>query len=489
MGTEIDKTEFTPADFARFTQRLPQQVRALEQLLAQPGFGVGPASIGAEVELFLLDANGDARPISLDVVDDVDSTRVTPELARFEIELATAPVALAGRPFAALEGDILRTRARIDAAAAKHGARTGAFGILPTLRHGDLTVQAITDLPRYHALTRGLRRMRQAPFRIHIEGDDVLEIMSDDAAMEGANTAFQVHLRVEPAAFARTFNAAQIAMAPALAAAANSPTFLGRRLWAETRVALFTQAGDVRPSDPDGDDWQPPARIGCGTGWMREGAAEQFRESVALHEPLLPVLGDEDAEAVVAAGGVPQLAELRLHHGTVWYWNRAVYDPADGGHLRIELRALPSGPTVTDMLANAAFLLGLTLDLAGDVGAILPAFPFECAERNLQRAARDGLDAELLWPGDATSAPEPIAARALLPALIERARRGLANAGVDAAEATARLDVFAARVAAGCTGADWQRRALTAGTHAMVQRYLAHAATETPVHTWPMDDP
>jgi gamma-glutamyl:cysteine ligase YbdK (ATP-grasp superfamily) len=489
MGTEIDTAEFTPADFARFTQRLPQQVQALEQLLARPGFGAGVPSIGAEVEFFLLDERGDPCPISLDVVGDVDSTRVTPELARFEIELATAPVPLAGRSFAALEADIVRTRARIDAAAAKYGARTGAFGILPTLRHGDLTAGAITDLPRYHALTRGLRRMRQAPFRIHIEGDDVLEIMSDDAAMEGANTAFQVHLRVEPGAFARTFNAAQIATAPALAAAVNSPTFLGRRLWAETRFALFTQAGDVRPADRDGDDWEPPARIGCGTGWMREGAAEQFRESVALHDPLLPVLGDEDAEAVVAAGGVPQLAELRLHHGTVWYWNRAVYDPTDGGHLRIELRALPSGPTVTDMLANAAFLLGLTLDLADDVGALLPAFPFECAERNLQRAARDGLDAELLWPRDTASAPEPVAARALLPSLIERARRGLIAAGVDAAEVKGRLDVFAARVDSGRTGAEWQRRALADGVHAMVQRYLAHASTEAPVHTWPTNAP
>lgn len=348
MGTEIDKAEFTSAEFERFTQRLPRQVRALEQLLQRPGFGVGAPSIGAEVEFFLLDAQGDPLPISLDVVADVDSTTVTPELARFEIELATAPAPLAGRPFAALDADIVRTRARIDTAAANHGARTGAFGILPTLRHGDLTGRAITDLPRYHALTRGLRRMRQAPFQIHIEGDDVLEIMSDDAAMEGANTAFQVHLRVEPAAFARTFNAAQMATAPALAAAVNSPTFLGRRLWAETRFALFTQAGDVRSPDREADDWEPPARINCGTGWMREGAAEQFRESVALHDPLLPVLADEDAEAVVAAGGVPQLAELRLHHGTVWYWNRAVYDPTGDGHLRIELRALPSGPTVAD---------------------------------------------------------------------------------------------------------------------------------------------
>jgi hypothetical protein len=320
--------------------------------------------------------------------------------------------------------------------------------------------------------------------------------MSNDAAMEGANTAFQIHVRVAPDEFPRVYNAALIATAPALAASGNSPTFLGHRLWEETRIALFTQAGDARPPDRD-DDWEPPARINCGTGWMRDGALEQFRESVALYDPLLPVLGSEDAEAVVDAGGVPSLAELRLHHGTVWYWNRAVYDPLNGGHLRIELRALPSGPTVTDMLANAAFLIGLTLNLAPEVGTLLPAFPFACAERNFHRAARDGLAADLLWPRDATSAPEPVAARELLPMLIERARRGLEVAGVEYAEAAPRLDVFAARVETGRTGAVWQRRALSAALRrerperalgSMVNRYLAHAAADAPVHTWPVDD-
>jgi len=496
MGTEINRAEFSHDEFRRFKERLPHQLTALERLLARPDFGVGERTIGAELELFLVDADGRPLPISLDVLADVESRAVTPELARFEIELATAPVPLAGRPFVALATDIARTRALIDEAAAAHGARTGSFGILPTLRRGDLTTRAITDLPRYHALTRGLRRLRQAPFQIRIEGDDPLEIMSDDAAMEGANTAFQVHLRVAPEEFARVYNAALIATAPALAAAGNSPTFLGHRLWEETRVALFTQAGDARPPDRD-DGWEPPARINCGTGWMRDGAIEQFRESVALHDPLLPVLGSEDAEAVVDAGGVPQLAELRLHHGTVWYWNRAVYDPVHGGHLRIELRALPSGPTVTDMLANAAFLVGLTLDLAPEISTLLPAFPFTCAEHNFQRAARDGLAADLLWPRDATSAPEPVAVRELLPMLIDRARRGLEDAGVEHAEARSRLDVFAGRVATGQTGAVWQRRVLSAPQRAagseealgrMVNRYLTHAATDAPVHTWPADD-
>ena len=98
---------------------------------------------------------------------------------------------------------------------------------------------------------------------------------------------------------------------------------------------------------------------------------------------------------------MPSLAELRLHQGTVWRWNRAIYDPVAGGHLRIEMRALPAGPTVTDMLANAAFLIGLTLWLAGQDERWTYALPFERADHGFYRAAQHGLAAELSWPDGA----------------------------------------------------------------------------------------
>jgi hypothetical protein len=490
VGVEIDRARFTARDFARFKARLPEQLTALERVLARPGFGQGARSIGVELELFLVDAGMRPRPVALEVLPRVPSRRVSAELDRWEIELGSHPVALAGRPFQSLEGDLAAEWALVDAAAGGKGARTVAVGILPTLQRSDLNPRAITNLPRYQALTAGLRQKRRAPFRICIDGDDPLDLTTDDASMEGANTAFQVHLRAEPGEFARLFNAAQLAAAAALAASGNSPTFLGHRLWEETRVALFKQAGDLRPPDRD-QDWRTPARISFGNGWMREGAVEQFRESVALHEPLLPVVGKEDALAVVEAGGIPELGELRLHHGTVWYWNRAVFDPS--GHLRLELRALPAGPTLADMLANAAFLVGLTLDLAPEIDSLLPGFPFSYAERNFYRAAQQGLAAELLWP-TAEDAPRPTPARELLPRLIERARRGLAVAGVDAADIDERLGVFAARVDSGLTGAAWQRRALAAAEQAlgdrpralasMLERYVGQAGGGRPVHDW-----
>jgi hypothetical protein len=240
--------------------------------------------------------------------------------------------------------------------------RPALIGILPTLRRSDLGPGVITDVPRYRALGSGLRRLRQVPFLIQITGEDPLELASEDVALEGANSSFQVHLRVDPAGFTRTYNAVQAATAPALAVAGNSPTFLGHRLWDETRIALFKQSVDDRGGH---GPRRRLARTALGTGWLRGGPLELFTESIRLHQPLLPVVhqpptpgGPGPAAADGGGWQAPPLDELRLHQGTVWRWNRAIYDPTSGGHLRIEMRALPAGPTVIDMLANAAFLMG-----------------------------------------------------------------------------------------------------------------------------------
>ena len=223
----------------------------------------------------------------------------------YTIELSTPPVALADRPFAKLGAQMREAMDGIRAQAAKHGARAVPISILPTLDREHFGAGSITDLPRYRALAAGLRRLRDAPFQICIDGPDPLELTTSGPAMEGANTAFQVHLRVTPREFAPLFNAAMMLTGPVLAAAANSPTFLGHRLWHETRIALFKQAGDDRPPDSAGTTMQP-ARISFGNGWVRDGAAELFHESVALYEPILPVCSDGDP------GAAPRGADRRL---------------------------------------------------------------------------------------------------------------------------------------------------------------------------------
>jgi len=490
MGLEVDREDFEESDFAAFDRRLQSDLEALGELLERPGFGEGETTIGAEVEFSLVDADGRPRLISRSVMNDALEPRLAFELDRFNLEYNASPVRFRGEPFTALAAELDAALAVIDGVARRHGGRLALIGILPTLEESDVQSSAMTKTPRFRALSAGLRRLRSAPFQIEIEGDERLALECDDVTMEGANTSFQLHLRVAPRDYAKTFNAAQLATAPVLAACTNSPTFLSRRLWRETRVALFGRAVDYRIEGPG---WRP-ARVSFGHGWVRGGALELFRESVLLHRPLLPVVGDEDPVAVVRAGGVPQLGELKLHHGTVWSWNRAVYDAGQGGHLRIELRALPTGPTVIDMMANAAFSIGLTLGLRERVEGLLPAIPFRLVHDNFYRAAQAGLDSVLMWPCLESPSPRAYRAADLVERLLPIAREGLETAGIDAREVEGLLRIVEERTTARSTGADWQRARLDRLEQGMERgpalvemfgQYLVHQETGRPVHEWP----
>jgi hypothetical protein len=385
-------------------------------------------------------------------------------------------------------------------AAKQHAGRPALIGILPTLERAHLGPEMISDVPRYRALNAGLRRLRQDMVHIRVAGADPLELACEDVGLEGANSSFQIHLRVDPADFTRTYNAVQLASAPALAVSGNSPTFLGHRLWDETRIALFKQSVDDRGNH---GPRRRLARTALGTGWLRGGPLELFTESVRLHQPLLPALR-QPLPPVTCGQGVlpgrpgwkaPSLDELRLHQGTVWRWNRAIYDPASGGHLRIEMRALPAGPTVIDMLASAAFLIGLSLWLAGQDQQWTYALPFERADHNFYRAAQHGLSAQLTWPAGHRDQTRTVAAATLVAELVPAARQGLLEAGVAAEEADGLLGLIYTRAATGQTGAVWQRATLSASEQRhdreralaiMLDRYLHYSGTGLPVHTWPV---
>jgi hypothetical protein len=406
------------------------------------------------------------------------------------------PGPLAGRPFTALRAEFEDALAEVRRAAATQGAGVVVTGILPTLREEDLGPGALTGMPRYRALSAAVKRRREgAPLKVAIAGEDSLTLLWDDVTLEGANTSLQFHLRVTPEEFARVYNAAQLVTGPVLAVSTNSPLFLGRRLWDETRVALFRQAVDDRGEHQDGSS-HSHARVTFGHGWVRESALELFAEAVALHVPWLPVLGTESPLECEARGQLPKLDELRLHQSTVWSWNRAIYDPHEEGHLRIEFRALPAGPTVVDMVANGALLLGLSLGLAEQMDSLLPAMPFYCARGNFLRAARQGMDAAMLWPADTAPSPRPVPAPELVLQLLPVARQGLVSAGVDPAEADEMLGIIQARVETRRTGAGWQRQVLARleekmprvdALAALLERYRKHAETGAPVHTWPVE--
>ncbi|MFI6511864.1 glutamate--cysteine ligase [Streptosporangium sp. NPDC050855] len=478
MGQKVDKDRYSEEEFVQFRAKLAEQLDTLREVLARPGFGAGPATIGAELEMFLITPDGRPLPRNHEVQAAAGDDRLTLEMGRFNLEANLTPLPIAGRPFTALVREVREVMTVVDEAAATQGGQAVAIGILPSLSEFDFTHETLSGEDRYKAMSRGMRRLRAEPFRVRLEGIERLELEVEGMILESANTSWQVHLRTTPADFARVYNAAQLAIGPVLAVSGNSPSFLGRHLWEETRIALFEESADDR--DVERLD-RRDGRVSFGSNWT-QGIEEMFATCVRDYEPVLPMITDSGEPG---PGGVPELAELRLHQGTVWLWNRPVYDPGDGGHLRVEMRALPAGPSSADMVANSAFLLGLTAALA-----VRPVeeFPFAGAYRNFYRAATHGLDASMSWPGLDEEVPAERLALDLLPV----AESGLARMGVEPDEIRWTLDIVRERVTRRRTGAIWQREATARlggdqGAWArMVARYRELSLTGEPVHTWPL---
>jgi hypothetical protein len=493
VGKAVDREEFDEEEYARFSGHLRRCLEALDLVLRRPDFGRGGRTIGAELEMFLVDAGGRPLPLNQKVLSEIADPRVTHELARFNLECNLEPVSFAGRPFSAFRGQLEDTLRSVRKAAKLHRGHLAVIGILPTLTMGDLGPGALTETPRYRALSARMRLRRGEPFQVRIDGRDPLRVSDECVSLEGATTSFQLHLRVSPEEFTRYYNAAQIATAPALAVAGNSPSFLGHLLWDETRIPLFEHATDIRPTPAEGPPRSGASRITFGRRWVETSPFELFQESVDLYEPVLPIFGEEDPLAVARGGGVPKLSELRVHQGTIWRWNRAIYDHQGGGHLRIEFRALPAGPSIPDMLANAAYLLGLTVALSHHSEALAREMPFLWASRNFYRAAQLGLNARFGWP--AGGQVRRIEARTLVLRLLPLAREGLQEAGVEPSEIDPLLETIELRARTGRTGAAWQRAALAAweptlgrrgGLLAMLQQYQELAQSGSPVHLWPV---
>jgi hypothetical protein len=220
-----------------------------------------------------------------------------------------------------------------------------------------------------------------------------------------------------------------------------------------------------------------------------------FEENLRYFPALLPICEAEDPLAVLDDGAIPLLAEMSLHNGTIYRWNRPVYGVVDGRpHLRVENRVLPAGPTIADVMANSAFYYGLVRSLAEAQRPIWTQMSFATAAENLHEAARHGLDAQLYWPGVGDTPAAELILRRLLPL----ARDGLARWGVSTAQADRLLGIVEQRCLTGQNGAAWQVATVAGLTEhggvdrrealrQMTLRYIEHMHSNEPVHTWPLD--
>jgi CBS domain-containing protein len=456
-----------------FMRQLLDDLRALERILADGLLEEGVRRIGAEQELFLVDGNGRPAPVATRILEAIGDPHFTTELGLFNFEINLDPLILGGDCLSRMERQLAGLLAKLRAAAADLDAGILLAGILPTLRKSDLGMDNMTPNPRYHALNHAMTRMRGGAYEFHIQGLDELIVKHDSLMLEACNASFQVHFQVGAGEFANLYNIAQVVAGPVLASACNSPLLFGRRLWKETRIALFEQSIDTRARDHELRDRRP--RVTFGRDWVRRSVLELFQEDVARFRAIIGTDVGEDVFGKLEEGITPDLRALRVHNSTVYRWNRACYGMIDGKpHIRIENRVLPSGPSVLDEIANTALWFGAISCLARDYEDITQVIGFEDVKLGFYAAARQGMSAQLPWlEGETMPAPELIRHH-----LAPMARRGLEISGIDHDDIERYISVIEKRVEAKRSGARWQLQSLTGmrGGRTMEERVNALTA-------------
>ena len=491
MGDQRVKLAKTNEQVQNFMKNVLKDLRVLKKMLDEEWFETDIIRIGAEQELCLIDRN--AKPFfrASDVLEKLggDSEHFTTEFAKFNLEVnINPPLEFKDDCLSQMEMNLQKRVEQVRKAAAEFGAEVLLTGILPTIRKADVSIDSLTPIPRYKALCEAIDNMRGKEYELRIQGMDELLMKFDTPMLEGCNTGFQVHLQIKPDEFVSKYNVAQAITAPVLASAVNSPLFLGKRLWAETRIALFHQSVDTRGVGDHLRESSP--RVMFGTAWLKNSILDIYKEDISRFRVLLSSNVEEDAEALMKKGIPPELMALKVHNGTVYRWNRPCYGVGGGKpHLRIENRVLPSGPTVIDEMANTAFWLGLLNGFEDEHPDITKVLEFDDARMNFFAASKMGLDTKFEW----TNGRKVNAKELIKDELIPIAKHGLEKANIDSSDIDTYLGVIEDRVESAQTGSYWAVKSYgnlikennnEHSVSAITSSMLKNQKKGEPVHKW-----
>ncbi len=480
------------AELQHFVGHLLRDVQALEYMLDNNWFETETIRIGAEQEMCLVD-NKTFRPASINM-QVLEKMKEYPwcvtELAKFNLETNLSPQVFSGKALSLMEAENVRNLEIIQENLKEFDARIILTGILPTLRKTDLGMHNLTPKERYFALVEAINSsLQKGSIEFKLDGIDELSISHDSPLIEACNTSYQVHLQVTPNDFAPLYNISQTLAAPVIAMAANSPLVFGKRLWHESRIALFQQAMDTRSSNDHMRERSP--RVNFGKGWLKNSILDIYKEDISRFRVLLGGEVNEDSLEMIKNGKVPNLRALQLHNSSVYRWNRPCYGISDNGmpHLRIENRVLAAGPTVLDEIANAAFWLGAMVGMKEHYGDITKHLSYEDIRDNFDKACKFGIDSKFNWVKDSKISAVDLVQEELLPL----AKLGLEKQGIDKADIKRYLGVIEGRAKKHTNGARWMLRtfsrlkketstdeAITVMTAAMIN----NQDQSIPVHLW-----
>lgn len=474
MGEEIHYSRFNKTDYARFKKSLSDETQILDQWFQGNAFSDKALVAGYEIEAWLIDQQGLPCPGNEHLLKSTHNELLSPELAKFNIELNIKPQHLKSSLLSDFESSLIKLWRQCQTITSHNHCSMLGIGILPTLKDKHLTLENLSTLDRYRALNEQVLAQRKGEaIKLNIVGNEHLESIHQDVMLEAAATSLQIHIQIPQQQALRFYNTSIAISAPMVAVSANSPFLFGKDLWAETRIPVFEQA--VAAGGFDGAANGPVQRVSFGSGYARESLFECFKENIEHFPILLPVEYDND---------INDLRHLRLHNGTIWRWNRPLigFDEDGTPHLRIEHRVAATAPSSIDNIANIAFYYGLVNYYSTITDPIEQTLPFPQARDNFYLSAQHGLNAHVTWNNERHSTMKKL----ILDQLIIEAETGLRNLNLDDDDIKKYLGVIHERVKNEQTGSAWQRSFISKNNdmQKLTLNYFENQKTNQPVHTW-----
>jgi len=471
MGAEISKREFTEQDFITFKKAWLSELEYVKALFDKGSeIFSNKFRIGYELEACILNSSNLPEPINKKILDDIISPLFTNELAKYDLEINGNIFELDGEAPKKLDKDLRLLWQQAQDSAKKFNAKLGLFGVLPSLKFEHFN-QALyqSDMHRYTLVSQRMKELRHEPIKVLFHGEDEVSLQKDDVMLEALGTSLQVHFQIPFDEAVEYYHASLLASVVLLGFAANSPLVLGKKAWHESRIAIFEQSVDTRDKQrrDHGDETRVHFAHGYIDSWL--DLFEQNKEFKIMF-------------ADIQNRPVSDLHHFNLHNGTIWRWIRPILDKdKDGKHtLRLELRVLPSGPTLIDIQTNIWFFIGLIQGLVRS-GINLSKIPFSKLKDDFYSVAKTGFESEFHEPKNAkkVSLKEWILNDGL-----ELAKVGLDSFGID--DEDKYLNIIEQRTSNGQNGASWQLEHFKkfGNIPKLMEDYMKNSEQNIPVHKW-----
>ncbi len=471
MGSEISHRTFTKEDFIAFDKALYSEHEYIKALFDKGSeLFSDKYRIGYELEVCILDSSNQPNPINKQILGTIDSPLFTNELAKYDLEINGNVFELDEETPQKLDNDLLSLWKQGQESAKKFDAKLGLFGVLPSLKLEHFNKELYqSDMHRYTLVSQRMRELRHESVKILFHGEDEIALQKDDVMLEALGTSLQIHLQIPFDRSVEYYHAALLASVVLVGFGANSPLVLGKRAWHESRIAIFEQSVDTRNKDQrdHGDETRVHFAHGYIDSWL-----DLFDQNKMFKIIFADVKNRPESD----------LHHFNLHNGTIWRWIRPILDKdKEGKHtLRLELRVLPSGPTLIDTQANIWFFIGLIEGLVKSK-IDLKKIPFETLKDDFYAVAKTGLDTDFHEPKEAkkVSLKEWILNDGL-----RITRMGLDSFGIN--DTNAYLNIIKERTTSGQNGAVWQLEHFKKFNSIikLMEDYMKNSEQNIPVHKW-----